>query len=475
MFRLSRSTFGLRFFNLLFLGLAFVLVGHSSVFAQPEAPTPQNSVSAEPHERFEILEPAQAKDLLPTDLLKSDHHEIGSEAVPDRWWYRYTVNSPFGVFEAKGEDMLRIRVHEVQALAKMEQEMNQPAAFGYGVLDTVMSPFKFLWGLMTEPKETLMGVPKGMKRVGSRISEMVTGERGKLEDGEGQELAGFGGVKRTVAAAAGVNVYSSNTVLQDQLDRIAAAGYSGGVGSRIALIPVTGPLGLALSTTSFSRAMNEMLLEHAPEDLRRINRETLERMGVRKEVRDAFLSHPWYSPRHETILVQALDEMKGVSDRSLVLQLAIKAESEEEALFVQRLVEMLASYHQTVVPLREFILIDDRLLVGYTTDKALMVALPLSHIAWTQELAEASKQVVSWSSGQHPIRRVELWISGRTTSRAHRELETKGVMIFEQKRDRLLPPVIPEPLSFTQQVGDSGSSENGGPPATDPAVNPVPK
>ena len=385
--RSRQENLGLGFFGFRCLVVIYFLISHSTVYAKSEVAVPPPASASQPQadENFETHEPAPTIDLLPADLLKSDHHEIGSEAVPDGWWYRYTVNSPFGVFEAKGEDMLRIRVHEVQALAKMEQEMSQPAAFGYGVLDTVMSPFKFLWGLMTDPRETLTGVPKGMKRVGSRISEMVTGKRGKLEDGAGQELAGFGGVKRTVAAAAGVNVYSSNTVLQDQLDRIATAGYSGGVGSRIALIPVAGPLGLALSTTSFSRAMNEMLLEHAPEDLRRINRETLERIGVRKEVRETFLTHPWYSPRHETILVQALDEMKGVSDRSLVLQLAIKAESEEEALFVQRLVEMFASYHQTVVPLREFILIDSRLLVGYTTDKALMAALPLSHIAWTEE------------------------------------------------------------------------------------------
>jgi hypothetical protein len=469
----SRCTFGLGFSPHLWCVLIWVLTGHSNVFAQSEPATSPSAVSSKSQapEIFETFGPAPAKDLLPVDLLKSDHHELGSEAVPDGRWYRFTVNSSFGVFEAKGEDMLRIRVHEVQALAKMEQEMSQPAAFGFGVLDTVMSPFKFLWGLITDPRETLTGVPKGMKRVGSRISEMVTGNRGKLEDGEGQELAGFGGVKRAVAAAAGVNVYSSNTVLQNQLDRIAAAGYSGGVGSRIALIPVSGPIGLALSTTSFSRAMNEMLLEHAPEDLRRINRDTLDRIGVRNEVCEAFLSHPWYSPRHETILVQALDEMKGVSDRSLVLQLAMKAQSEEEALFVQRLVEMFASYHQTVVPLGEFILIDDQLLAGYTTDKALAVVLPLSHIAWSQELAEASKRVVQWSSGRHPIRRVELWTSGRITMRAHGELEKKGIMIFEKKRDRLLPPIIPEPLPLSQKVEDPGSSKTVGVSKTESAVH----
>ena len=442
---------------LVFIGL---WLSPSRVVAEAEAPTSAHiTFASQDAQSFETLPPAQAKELLPDDLLKSDHHEVGSEATPDGWWYRYTVTSPFGVFEAWGEDMLRIRVHEAQALAKMEAEMSQPAAFGYGVLDTVMGPFKFLWGLVTEPKETLTGVPKGMKRVGARVREMVMGERGKLEDGEGQELLGYGGVKRTVAALVGVNVYSSNTVLQEQLDSLAAAGYSGAVGSRMALIPVSGPAGLALTTTSFSRAMNEMLLEYAPEDLRTINREILAGMGVRANVYEAFLAHPWYSPRHETILVHALDELNGVDDRSLLLQLAIQATSEEEALFVQRLVEMFASYHQTVVPLGEFILIADRLLVGYTTDQALVAALPLPHVAWTQGLAEAAETVVNWTSRAHPIRRVELWASGRLTQRAHDELEKRGVMIFENKRDRLLPPVIPEPLPIAEMRDDLEASK----------------
>lgn len=444
---------------LLPIAILWLCISPSHILAiSPSTLPSERSSPAKTTSIFETLQPAQAKDLLPADLLKDEHHEVGSGATPDGWWYRYTIQSPFGAFKVWGEDMLRIRLHEVHALVKMDQDMNQPAAFGYGVLDTVVSPFKFLWSLITEPQETLTGVPKGMKRVGSRIGEMVTGKRGELEDGEGQELVGYGGVKRTVASLAGVNVYSSNPVLQDKLDNIAAAGYSGGVSSRIALIPVGGPVGLALTTTSFSRAMNEMLMEYAPEDLRQINREILTRIGVRKDVREAFLTHPWYSPRHETILVHALQEIGGVDDRSLVLQLAMNAKSEEEALFVQRLVEMFASYHQTVVPLSEFILIEERVLVGHTTDQTLVAVLPLSRIAWTEELAQATEAVVNWTSPAHPIRRVELWTSGVPTLRAHEELEKRGVMIFEKKRDRLLPPVIPEPLPLAKALDDSKPS-----------------
>ena len=402
--------------------------------------------------RFESLLTHSGEDLLPPDLRKSDYHEVIGSARAAGWWFRYTVNSPFGVFDALGEDMLRIRVHEAQALAKMEKDMSRSVAFGSKILNTVMSPFKFLWKLITEPVETLTGVPKGIKRVGTRIGEMVTGGRGKPEE---QGLAGYAGVKRTVAATAGVNVYSSNAVLQEHLDSIAVAGYSEEVGSRIGLVSVSGPLGFASKTASFSDAINEMLVEYEPEDLQQINRKILEGIGVQKDVREGFLIQPGYSPKHATILVHALDEMKGVSNRSLVLQVAMMAELEEEALFMQRLVEMFASYHQTVVPLEEFILVKGRWLVGYTTDRAMIVALPLPHVLWTKELADAADAVVSWQSQNPTIRRVELWASGHLSQQVNRELERRGVIVFEKKRDRLLPSLIPKSLPIIHKVEGS--------------------
>ena len=135
------------------------------------------------------------------------------------------------------------------------------------------------------------------------------------------------------------------------------------------------------------------------------------------------------------------------------------AELEEEALFMQRLVEMFAGYHQTVVPLEEFILVKGRWLAGYTTDRAMIVALPLPHVLWTKELAEAADAVVSWRSRNHPIRRVELWASGHLSQQVNMELEKRGVVVFGKKRDRLLPSLIPESLPVIQKVEASSVAD----------------
>ncbi|MCZ6580550.1 MAG: hypothetical protein O6840_02840, partial [Nitrospirae bacterium] len=183
----------------------------------PEVTTPPNG--------YETPQVLDARVILPPELLKSEYHTVLDEVVPFRYTRHFRITSPYGQFEAYGEDMLRTRVQEIQALARLE-EITQTSAFAEGVKNAVLSPFKFVWGLLTDPVETVTGVPKGLWRIMTRVGEMVTGERGELEDSEGQELIGFSMVKRKLAYKLGVDVYSSNRVLQRKLNQVAWAGYA---------------------------------------------------------------------------------------------------------------------------------------------------------------------------------------------------------------------------------------------------------
>ena len=113
--------------------------------------------------------PPSASDL---ELLGSTRLCDDKALVLSQWKGTNFSRAPWGAGErlerlAQGQQLN----HEAQALAKMEKDMSRSVAFGSKILDTVMSPFKFLWKLITEPVETLTGVPKGIKRVGTRIGE----------------------------------------------------------------------------------------------------------------------------------------------------------------------------------------------------------------------------------------------------------------------------------------------------------------
>ena len=387
---------------------------------------------------FDQLKPIQAKDQFSPDLLKTQHYHIQDEVKPENMTYVYTIESSFGQFEARGEWMLRNRIREIQALIELE-DISSPEAFGTGVAKTIASPFVFLWDLVTEPKETVQAIPEGFSRSMNRMGEMFRGERGKFEESETKELLGFSQAKRQIAAHLGIDVYSSNPILQEHLSNVAWAAYAGGMGSRLLTIPVTGPLGFAIMGTSFSATMNDLVRDSTPEDLRQLNRQLLLNMGVKKNLLEQFLNHPWYSPRHETVLVHALVEMTEVRHRGRFLEIAVKAQSEDEALFFQQLAEMMAHYHHSVITIDALLVLDQQVVVGYTTDHALVAMLPIPRLLWTARVAEASKAMGSaWDAMPQKIHRAELWLTGSITNQAQQKLEARGFMIHDRTLERLM-------------------------------------
>jgi len=264
---------------------------------------------------YEAPSTLDARAILPSDVRKGPHHTVLDEVVPFRHTHRYRITSPYGQFEAYGGEMLKIRIQEIQTIATMDEEVNHIQSVAAGAKHAILSPFKFMLGLVNEPKKTLLAIPKGMWHMATRIGEMAVGKRGSLEDPENAELLGFSTVKRQVANHFGVDVYSSNRILQEKLNSLSWAGYAGDAAVRLATLPIGGPAGAVLTGTSFSTTVGELLRDHTPEELRHLNRDKLEIMGLDDSLIETFLQHPWYSPRHETVLVQALFEMNIVKNR----------------------------------------------------------------------------------------------------------------------------------------------------------------
>ena len=388
---------------------------------------------------FESITNLDARTLLPAELLKSAHHTVLDQVEPFRLTNHFTITSPFGQFEAYGQDMLRIRIQEIQALAKLQEggSLDQLSAFGHGVAHAALSPLKFVVNLFSEPVKTATQVPKGLWRATTRLKEMITGERGQLEGPASKEIIGFSTVKRKVANKLGVDVYSSNSVLQKTLNRLSWAGYAGDTGVRLLTIPVAGPAGAILTGTTLSSAVGDLLRDYAPEDLRRLNRDKLETMGIDDSIIEGFLSHAWYSPRHETVIVQALSEMQSVANRGRFLEVAMSAQFEEDALFFQRLSEMLVAYHLNIRPLSDIVAINNQLVAGYANNHTLIAMIPTDRLAWQREVAEAAQHIRNWKNPEHPTQTVEVWISGEPTPLAAKSLKAMGLTVKHHTRNLL--------------------------------------
>jgi hypothetical protein len=382
-----------------------------------------------------------AYDILPPNLLEGKNFWVDRRVVSYGLNNRYTISSHFGKFEANGEEMLRIREHEIKAIESL-REIKKSKAFGDAVKKAVKSPIKGAKALITDPVSTVKGVPKGIGKLFSRIGEMTKGGRGDSEDSYTKELIGFSATKRQYANKFGVDVYSSNEVLQKELNSVAWAGFAGGVGVKLAMMPIKGASEAAyysIQATKLTHGMNMILLDKAPEDLRQINREKLIQMGVKESVIYEFLHHPAYSPRHETILVHALADMQGVKNREQFIKKALYAEYEEEAFLYQRMAEMLHGYHTQVKPIKELVPVR-KFMVGYTSDQTIVATFPIDLLYWIELSDLGSAALAKLDLTGRPVKKTEIWVTGSLTPRAMQEFNARGLVVNERSGEVLLPP-----------------------------------
>lgn len=381
---------------------------------------------------FESEPILQASAILPPSIVRSEYHEVDERVESDGRMHSFRITSVAGDFDVSSTAMLRIRVAEIAATVRM-REIEQTETFQEALAQGGRNVFRGVANLVRHPVESLKGAAAGAQRLYDRVEESFRSQPSDAEDSTYKNFIGFSTAKRRYAAEFGVDPYSSNPALQEVLDALAWAGYTGGIlpGVAAALVPSVAPglmpanMSVALSVTGGTRMLNDLLASTPPADLRRINRDALLNMGVDTDFAEAFINNPRLSPRHQTLFVGALDEMAGVGHRGLLVQSAATAASEPDAFRHQRLAQMLAGYHLNVRPAVAVVALADAFALR-DRDGVVVLAMPSDYLVWTRENAawfdalERSFDDRGFRSGKL------LWLSGGLSDLARASLAIRG-------------------------------------------------
>ncbi|UCF32569.1 MAG: hypothetical protein JSV78_09565 [Phycisphaerales bacterium] len=395
-------------------------------------------VVVEPPSEFETPPVLSAREILPAELYEGPHHRVEDAVLTYGYANTYTVVSDYDTYAVVGDDMLRARVQEIAALAALE-EISRSRAFADGVVQAAKSPFRAAKDLILHPVDTISGIPKGMWRIINRVGGMVAVRRGEFEESVIRELIAFSWVKRQYAHMLGVDVYSTNSVLQKELNRVSWAAHAGAVGVAIPVWYIPGAAGITVQATMATARLNTILRDFSPEDLRRLNRKKLVDAGFETGLVDNFLSHRWFSPRHKTYIADALEGLADVEGKDTFLSVALSASSEEDALFFQRMADMMRGYHDHISPVRRIVVVWG-LPAAYTAEESLALFLQLDYGSWTQAAAEASQAIAEFQLSDAPIARRELWLTGRLSDHAREKTASLGIVVHENSYDELQPP-----------------------------------
>lgn len=414
---------------------AFALAGCAVTPPPPVALPSDDERRAAEAAGFEVPPVQSARDLLAPELVAGPEFTVEDAVYADGNTHIYTITSDFGTFHARGDDMLLEQLREIDALAAM-REMSATAEFATAAVRALASPLVATWNVITNPVDTIVGIPTGAWEALRRTSDLARGERGELEDSAFVALIGFEAKKRQIAAELGVDPYSSNKVLQRELNRFAWAAYAGGLPSMF--VPFSELPGDAQEPPAASGEdrLQFILRNYSPEDLDRLNRIELAVMGVPKPLSDEFIHHPWYSPRHETALVDSLAALDLAEDRRVFIEAAVTADSEDRAHFYQRTAELMRCYNDNVGLIDRIVAVDGSV-TGYTQNGVLVVPYAVDYAVWNRPTARFAESITGSLPGDLDVRETELVLSGTLSPKARARLEGLGIGVTERAFDRL--------------------------------------
>jgi hypothetical protein len=205
---------------------------------------------------------------------------------------------------------------------------------------------------------------------------------------------------------------------------------------------IDGGVGLAMSVAGHLQTLKEEVRDKSPDELRELNEEKLQAMGVEQSVIDLYLGNYVFSPTYQTAFVAALEEIDGAADRGQFVKVAVLAKDEDQALFRIFQARMYASYHESVKPIEKFVLVSKLVVVGArTTDGVLVVAVPADHVFFTESLAGYFRAARSGLEDLASASSKQLWIAGGMSPKARKWIEESGWAVHTDAREQLLPGI----------------------------------
>ena len=332
---------------------------------------------------FDSPEVRATTDVVPPPLLRGPHPQLGPTSSTFAFMNPYSVTSDYGPFTAPSDARLRRLIREIAAIAEL-QKIHQSDAFAKATVEAGKGVVQGAQHLIEDPVATIGAVPEAVFSVFGRVSEATKrGGRSKYEHGVAQNLLAVSSFKRDYAKKFDVDVYSTNEVLQKELNGVAWASAAGNLTLSAASM-VTGAAVLQAASGLRTLEQAKDLVNALPAiELSKRNREALRQMRVPDPVADRFLQNRLLSPRHQTVTVEAMKALGGIPGRSAFIQYAARADSEDAALLFQQMAELLADYHRSVAPIQR-LAIYQNVPVAYTAQASAVILLPIDRLLWTE-------------------------------------------------------------------------------------------
>jgi hypothetical protein len=350
-------------------------------------------------------------------------YSIGDRVPVENFQYVFSVNTKWGPFRVNGSDLLRVRLREITATAKLEEVKGAKTAVE-SAGRTALAPLNTAKDLVTRPAQTIGDTVRGVGHIfgTARATMNATDPHG---DKIIASVTGGASARRKQAFNLGVDPNTSFPPLADQLKRVATASAVGATSANVGMSFVAGPAGYAIGATGTVGQVREMLRDKTPADLEKEGRDLLAAMGVSQGTMNAFYTNPNLSPTDKIVIVKVLESLGGIQGRELFVAGAAKAPSVEMGFFYRHQAMLIQQYAKRISQVRGFVGVGGAPML--MTANGTVSILPVDYLNWSAPLT----QIASASHGG------ELWITGNASPMATSQLSALGWKVVPKAGARL--------------------------------------
>lgn len=362
-------------------------------------------------------------------------HRVRENVPTDGYMAHFTIDSDYGDMEVIGTELARVRIHELQAIRKL-LEVSKSDLFAEGVKRSLQQPVAAVKNIAKDPVGSVKAVPKTVghffQKIGHAVSHAAANSEERMERGDEVSGAGIGSAARGIigydaaklecAKQLGVDPYTDNGRLQQEIEKISWVFFSGGLPLRIGAAVVSGGASVALTATKVVGLPDEVY-SLTPAELALRNQQGLAAMGVSDEVIRAFLSNEALSITLRCSIVRSLQALGKLRGSAAIAEVAARCETRRQVEFLDQALLLLARQQASGKSVYSSLEVVGRLPGAIDGNGVLQISAPVDYLSWTPEVAGFAHR--DDLIGRKPV----LLLGGGASERTRSELKALGWMV----------------------------------------------
>ncbi|MDA1013650.1 MAG: hypothetical protein O3A00_04250 [Planctomycetota bacterium] len=264
----------------------------------------------------------RVSDILPANVIEGPNYHLDPVVKIADGKFIFRIRTRWGILTAKGMPFLELRLREMYAVERAEKLSDQSQAIR-GFLDTLVDTKSGAKLLLTDPADSLMRVPAGIR---TSIAETLH---------PGNRRAG-NDVRRKIAMQIACDPETTNPILKKLLDWMALKKGFGTFAGKLGLNLTLPGLSLLPATAEFRQTVAEQL----PSDINKRISNQLLKMGMPKDTTRLFCRDHGFTTTQRLVILSHLEAMRDdIEQLDLLLKRAIDTRNESEGVgFIRELV-----------------------------------------------------------------------------------------------------------------------------------------